>query len=71
MSNPCETVSQCIGAVDVLDEEIRCATYQRRDVIEQLTSLVVEQCQRGQLPWEALKVNIALIKRITRQREKY
>lgn len=69
MSNPCETVNQCIDAVDVLDEQIRLATRQRRDVVEQLTSLVVEQCERGQLPWEALKVDIALIKRITRQRQ--
>lgn len=69
MSNPCETVNQCIDAVDVLDEQIRLATRQRRNVVEQLTSLVVEQCERGQLPWEALKVDIALIKRITRQRQ--
>lgn len=69
MSNPCETVNQCIDAVDVLDEQIRFATRQRRNVVEQLTSLVVEQCERGQLPWEALKVDIALIKRITRQRQ--
>lgn len=69
MSNPCETVNQCIDAVDVLDEQIRLATRQRRDVVEHLTSLVVEQCERGQLPWEALKVDIALIKRITRQRQ--
>lgn len=69
MSNPCETVNQCIDAVDELDDEIKRATRQRRNVVEQLTSLVVEQCERGQLPWEALKVDIALIKRITRQRQ--
>lgn len=69
MSNPCETVNQCIDAVDVLDDEIKRATRQRRDVVEQLTSLVVEDCQRGRLPWQVLKVDIGLIKRITRQRQ--
>lgn len=66
MSNPCDTVDQCIEAIDCLNDEIRRATDMRRSVTDQLTSLVIDQVRRGELPREVLKVDIGFIKRFHR-----
>ena len=66
MSNPCETIDQCLDALDVLDEEIRRAKRQQERINEELIGKVIDAVKRGELPVQAIKVDRAFIRRVRR-----
>lgn len=66
MSNPCETIDQCVQALDVLDDEIRRAKRQQEAISAELISMVIDAVRRHELPTQALKVDRAFLKRVRR-----